>query len=55
MAEEEGDNARAVEIRRAYNEALQANSDYTNVVRNIGGLEGFAPEEDETSADLADQ
>jgi hypothetical protein len=49
MAEEEGDNARAVEIRRAYNEALQANSDYTNVVRNIGGLEGFAPEEDDTS------
>jgi hypothetical protein len=49
MAEEEGDNARAVEIRRAYNEALQANSDYTNVVRNIGGLEGFAPEDDDTS------
>jgi hypothetical protein len=49
MAEEEGDNARAVEIRRAYDDALQANSDYTNVVRNIGGLEGFAPEEDDTS------
>jgi hypothetical protein len=49
MATEQGDNARAVEIKNAYDAALQANSDYTNFVRTIGGLEGFAPEEDDTS------
>ena len=49
MAAEAGDNARAVEIKTAYNAALQANNDYTNAVRTIGGLEGFAPEEDDTS------
>jgi hypothetical protein len=49
MATKEGDNARVVEIKNAYDAALQANSDYINFVRTIGDLEGFAPEEDDTS------
>jgi len=55
MAEEAGDKDLAMQIKIAQDDALQANSDYTNFVRGIGGLDGFVPEEDDTNIDGADE
>jgi hypothetical protein len=55
MAEENGNPTRAMEIKTAQDDALRANSDYTNFVRSIGGLDGFVPEEDDTTGNVSDE
>jgi hypothetical protein len=54
MAEKDGNKDLAMQIKIAQNEALQANSDYTDFVRGVGGLEGFVPEEDDTMGNVSD-
>lgn len=54
MAEKDGDTDRAMQIKIAYDDALRANSDYTNFVRSIGGLGGVVPEEDDTMGNVSD-
>ena len=55
MALDAGDNARALEIRSAYQQALAAQTEYMNTVRTVGGLDPMAAEEDDTNVDAMDE
>jgi hypothetical protein len=55
MALESGDNARASEIKSAYQRAMDAQNEYMNTVRTIGGIDPMAAEEDDTNVDAMDE
>lgn len=55
MALDAGDNARALEIRSAYQQALAAQTEYMNTVRTVGGLDPMAAEEDDLTVNAMDE
>jgi hypothetical protein len=54
-AREAGNNARASEVQSAYQRAMDAQNEYMNTVRTIGGIDPMAAEEDDTNIDAQDE